>query len=176
MLNAVTADELISTDLAGDEAVSMAWSTDGATVLVGGLEGRLHVLDAGTLGRRSPARIVSPGWVKDVAISPSGDLAASLGTDGDLVLWDTSTWQPLGRPVSDATAWGWLSYDEDTRVLHSWSETGQLLDVSTDLDAWSQAACVSANRELTDEEVTLYLRDAAGQGAGACSATPRVQR
>ena len=29
---------------------------------------------------------------------------ATLGTDGDLTLWDTATWRPYGKPVVDEQA------------------------------------------------------------------------
>ncbi|SOC53501.1 BTAD domain-containing putative transcriptional regulator [Ornithinimicrobium cerasi] len=165
-----TAEEVVAADLPWDDApVSLSWSTDGRTVLVGSFGGRVHALDATTLVPRTPARIVSPGWVIDVAVSPAGDVAASLGTDGDLLLWDTVTWQPLGRPVSDETEWGWMGFDPERPVLHQWADSGTLVSVSVDLSSWVDTACRTANRELSEVERELYLRDRAGQPSAACT-------
>ncbi|WP_225755437.1 BTAD domain-containing putative transcriptional regulator [Actinotalea sp. Marseille-Q4924] len=172
VLDSSTAEELAAAALPGeDEAVSLEWAADGRTVLVGSSQGRVHVLDAGTLAPRSPARIVSPGWVLDLAVSPAGDVAASLGTDGDLLLWDVATWQPLGRPVSDGTMWGWLGFDPERPVLHSWSEQGVVVRVSTAPRDWVAAACAAANRELTDTERQIHLREDARGASPRCEGT-----
>ena len=54
--------------------------------------------------------VVTGGWVLDLATGPNGRFAASLGTDGDVLLWDAKTWRPMGKPLTDGLGWGWLHF------------------------------------------------------------------
>ena len=50
--------------------------------------GYLHVLSATDLQPLVPRRLTTGGWLVGLAVSPNGDHLASLGSDGDLLLWD----------------------------------------------------------------------------------------
>src|SRR5262245_51013352 len=72
-----------------DFPAAMAWSPDGATLVVGGGEGRLWLLDAAT-GSAQPLGEHAPG-VLELAWQPKGNLLASAGQDGSVQLWQIGT-------------------------------------------------------------------------------------
>ena len=90
--------------------VSLAWSRDGETLVAGLHDGHLVFLDALGDGRVAPTRQVTGGFVMDLATSDSGDYLASLGGDGDVMLWDTATWRPYGQPLTDDAGLGWTYF------------------------------------------------------------------
>jgi hypothetical protein len=79
---------------------------------------------------------------------------ASIGSDGDVVLWDAATWQPIGQPVTDDKGWGWLHFTEDER-LQVFFESGELVELAVDPSVWLEHACRAANRDLTPEESAI---------------------
>ena len=93
-------------------------------------------------------------------MSPDGRVLATLGTDGDLTLWDTTTWRPYGKPVVDEQAWGFIHFPdaESVQVLF---DTGRRVRLSVDREEWVAAACSAANRNLTADEAAIVLP---GQG------------
>jgi WD40 repeat protein len=143
----------------GDPAVSVAWAGDGDVLLVGTRAGELHIRRVSDLGEAAPARLVTDGWVTDVQVSPTGDLAATVGTDGELLLWDTATWRPLGKRLTDGLGWGWASFAADGSSVRTQHSSGQLVQWSTDPDAWLAAACRVANRDLSRDEWALVHGD-----------------
>ncbi len=136
---------------------SAAFTRDGEDLAVGSTDGWLHLLDGSSLRPTAPRRLITGGFVLDVEVSPDGRMAATLGTDGDTVLWDTSTWQPFGQRVVDGGGWGFLAFDEGPDRLSVESELGHRTTVRTDPAAWVAAACAAANRELTTDEVAVVL-------------------
>jgi len=90
-----------------------------------------------------------------VVTGPDGRYLASVGTDGDVLLWDTTTWQPIGQPVTDGAGWGWLGFDADSRPLRAVFQNGSVLAFTVDPDAWITGACQIVNRDLTAEESAL---------------------
>jgi WD40 repeat protein len=139
--------------------LTFAWTPDGRTVVAGDSHGSVSFLDGETLETVAPTRTLRGGWVMDLEVAPDGRLLASLGTDGSVVLWDTTGWTPLGQPVSDARHWGLLAFSPDAGTLRSLHETGELVELSTDPDAWVRNACRVANRDLTAEEAAIVLPD-----------------
>ena len=85
-------------------------------------------------------------------VDPTGRLLASLGTDGDVLLWDTTTWQPLGTPLVDDGSWGWLRFTPEGDRLVASYEDGAVLTVPTDPQEWVALACRVAGRDLTAGE------------------------
>ena len=71
--------------------LSAAWTPDSSSLLVGSLTGRVHVLEAVSLEDSAPTRSVAGGFVIDVEIGEDGAVAATMGTDGDVLLWDAQS-------------------------------------------------------------------------------------
>jgi len=134
------------------QVTSLAWSTDGRTLIVGELTGFIRFLDATDLDPVAPPRLIAAGYVANLAASPDGRLLASLGTDGDLMLWDTATWRPYGKPLADNHGWGVLAFSPDGDRLRVLYEDHTLLEMSVRPADWVAAACREANRDLTPEE------------------------
>ncbi len=142
-------------DDADDLMLSAAWTPDSSSLLVGSQSGRVHFLDAGTLEESAPTRLITGGYVIDVEISDDGAVAATLGTDGDVLLWDARTWKPYGLPVLDHGQWGYLSFEGDRlRVDH---QEGTRSYVAIAPEQWVDAACQAANRDLTEEEFAVLF-------------------
>ncbi len=152
-----TGDELVSRALEEPDEIlfSAAWTPDSSSLLVGSASGRVHILDAATLDTSKPTRLITGGFVIDVEISDDGAVAATMGTDGDVLLWDARSWTPYGLPVLDHGQWGYLTFEGDRlRVDH---EEGTRSYVSIERETWVAAACEAANRDLTEEEFAVLL-------------------
>jgi DNA-binding SARP family transcriptional activator/WD40 repeat protein len=143
---------------ADDQLVqAIAWTSDSRTIAAGADDGRLHVVSADTLEPVAPARLITGGWVTDLEIAPDGRTMASIGSDGDVTLWDTTTWRPYGQPVTDDRAWGWLTFAADGSDLRVFFEGGEVVQVSVEPAEWVAAACSAAGRNLTAEESAVIL-------------------
>jgi hypothetical protein len=119
--------------------------------VLGSITGRLYFLDAATLEPVAPQRLLTGGFVIDLEVEPEGTMLAAMGSDGDVTLFDTTTWRPYGKPVTDGLGWGFLSFSfEDT--LRIFSEFGSVSTIGTDPAEWVDRACEVANRNLSDEE------------------------
>jgi DNA-binding SARP family transcriptional activator/WD40 repeat protein len=150
--NVLTSTDLASRSATAQRATALGWTSGG--LVVGGLDGRLSFLDAGTLEPVAPPREVSAGFVIDV-VEVDG-VVATLGTDGDVRLWDPATWSPIGLPVTEENVPGFLSGHDG--VLRAWFEGGSLgtngraRDLELDPDGWVERACAIAGRQLSDDE------------------------
>ena len=149
----VATGEVLEERTEPDETAFMAfaWSADGSELAVGGFSGRVTFLSADDLTPVAARRQVTAGFVIDLERSPDGATVASLGSEGDVRLWDPATWEPYGQPVLDDRTWGMLSFAEDG-TLDVFYETGEHHAVETDPEAWVAAGCAAANRGLTEDE------------------------
>jgi DNA-binding SARP family transcriptional activator/WD40 repeat protein len=136
---------------------AIAWTSDSRTIAAGADDGRLHVVSADTLEPVAPARLITGGWVTDLEIAPDGRTMASIGSDGDVTLWDTTTWRPYGQPVTDDRLWGWLTFAENGSDLRVFFEGGEVVQISVEPAEWVAAACAAAGRNLTAEESAVIL-------------------
>jgi len=152
---ATTGETLATTDLDDDGLRRVAWSADGSTLVLGSLSGRLHFLNATTLEPVAVPRVVTAGFVLDVAFSPDSPVLAVMGTDGDTTLFDTTTWRPYGRPVVDHLGWGLLAF-RGTQ-LGMYTESGAPREISTDPEEWVAAGCRASNTRFTPEESAVIL-------------------
>jgi WD40 repeat protein len=85
-----------------DFPVAVAWSPDGGRLAVGGGEGGIHLLDAGTavvqkLGEHAPG-------VLELAWQPKGTGLVSSGQDGAVQLWNTASAQ-APRQLARGARW-----------------------------------------------------------------------
>ena len=151
-----TGEELAAMELPeGGSLTRVAFSADSHTLALGADSGRLYFLDVGTLEQVAPSRLVTSGYVADLQLSPDGSILAAMGGDGDVTLFDSSTWRPYGKPVVDGLGWGFLSFTDDS--LRIYGQDGHDYELSTDLAAWVAAGCRTANTELTAEESAVLL-------------------
>lgn len=135
----------------GDGMLTGTW-VDDRTVVVGGWDGVLHVLDGRDLSTLAPPRLVAAGWLTDLVASPDGRLVAGMDTDGKVSLYDTAAWRPLGRPVLQVEDWSGLSFTADGRTLRVWSGGNGRVAMVMRPEAWLRGACRVAGRELTRDE------------------------
>ena len=154
LYDAADGRELASATLSdADQLMQSQWSADGRTLVLGSRTGRLYFLDGSTFDPVAPQRLVAAGFVLNLALSLDGSLLAVRGTDGDVTLFDTATWRPYGKPVTDGLGWGFLAFTPGQ--LHIFSEQGTVTTLAADPAAWVDAACRVANRDLSPEEFGL---------------------
>jgi DNA-binding SARP family transcriptional activator/WD40 repeat protein len=156
MVDAGTGRRTARTTLPESHGVlQLAWTPDGHHLVAGSGSGRLYILDPTTLTETAPRRIVTGGYVLDLVVSPDGRTLATLGTGGDVTLFDTGTWRPYGAPVIGAGQlfWGFLSLNNDRLTV--FSQTGAIVTLSTRHADWVADACRIANRQLSADEFPL---------------------
>jgi hypothetical protein len=91
-----------------------------------------------------------------------GPLLASLGSDGDVRLWDVETWQPVGLRLTEEHYWGFLS--GRSGELAVWFEgaeggDGRVRRLPLAPEAWVERACSLVSRQLTSDEWALIHPD-----------------
>ena len=142
-------------DSPGGFAQSAAWAADGSSLAVGTTDGWLHALDGDTLEPHSPRRLVTAGVLTDIEVSPDGRMAATIGPEGDVTLWDPARWVPYGQAVTDDRFVGFLRFSPDSRRLLARFNDGTASEVAAEPAAWLVAACTAAHREMTADEWAL---------------------
>ena len=109
-----------------DNPFGFAWLDGGATLAHGGIQGRLafrSIPDGQPIGE---PREVAPGFTLDLATNADATRLATLGTDGEIILWDPVTKQAVGEPLvptSGQQCWGWIWFGSDDGASSSRSST-----------------------------------------------------
>lgn len=159
-----------------DHAISVALNPPGTILAIGKEEGGITLVD--TL-KRAPIAQLMPGSIEPVtqlAFDAGGKmLAAGICVDYRraeegafcaeyaIQLWDVGTWQPLGQPLRGLPFAGAnnyvaaLAFRADGKALASVSMGNELVLWDLSPESWSQMACGSAQRNLTQAEWALYF-------------------
>jgi WD40 repeat protein len=124
-----------------------------------GMEKGSQVLDVAT--KRVVADNLRPTdtVVQTAAWSPDGHLLALGGQVGNVQVWDTSSWQPLGE-VGGLEGWVYpLVFSPDSHLLLAGGiQKDAAVNVWTlDPSVWIQTACQLVGRNLSHEEWSQYV-------------------
>jgi serine/threonine protein kinase len=93
-------------------AATVAWSPDGTTLAIAGLDHKIYLWDAAIGSRRATLEgHVNEGFVG--TFHPAGTLLASNGWEGRLWLWEPV----LGRPWLNVTAFEAGAFSQDGRIV-----------------------------------------------------------
>ena len=177
----VTGLELSSFDADVGQVISLAVSPDGTRLLTGGDGGTVNLWRASAGGARLEATL-SPGhqsFAGDVAFDESGELAASVGIDEKVLVWDVAprgeiaAWA-AGLPVTfagDGTHIATTGPDGGSIVIRrtsDWQPETVLADVavgtSSETDQWRQIGGIAVTPAL-DRVVAVTADDADGSGS-----------
>jgi WD40 repeat protein len=127
-----------------DFPAAMLWAPDGATLVVGGGEGRLFEVNPITGATRKFGEH-GPG-VLELAWQPKGELLASAGQDGSVRLWQGAASAVEPRVLHRSARWP---------AGLAWRADGQALAFASGKDVLLFAADGSALRALSGHSVTL---------------------
>jgi WD40 repeat protein len=146
---------------------ALAFTPDGTTVAVGTEIGEIALLAAAT-GEPRGARLAGHlGPVSDLAFAPDGRTLVSAGDDRSLILWNVESQLQIGLPLrghsgpvlsvafspdGKAVASGGIKLEAEAPA------GGEVFIWDVDVNSWNAAACTIANRALSAEESTRYLR------------------
>lgn len=103
--------------------VSLAVSRDGRLIASGDENGELIVWHGDTGDSLAPAIKAHTDGINSLDFSPDGSMLAS-GCDETAKLWNTTTWQPSGKPISCGAVINCIRY----------SPSSELLAIATDCD------------------------------------------
>jgi hypothetical protein len=108
-------------------AFSVQFSPDGKTLAIGDFWGKLRLYDAASLGEEAEAR-GHRGAILSLCYAPRGNLLATVGHDGKILLWnpyDIEDHEPLGFRAHKGSAW-LVVFAPDGRTLASAGESGRV--------------------------------------------------
>jgi len=101
----------------------MSCTRDGALAATGCDDGRIYIWDLATGSRI--AALTHPTALCSLLFSPNGKTLAAGYTDGQVILWSTSTWSPSHTlPSADGASVGALTFSPDGRLLATGNQNG----------------------------------------------------
>jgi WD40 repeat protein len=133
--------------------------------------GTPHVIGAGVGGQlwrwdMASGELLARGRSRDtssllnLSISPSGSMLAGYHAfSAQLALFDAVTLRPIGAPLAVGDRWFSAQFSADGRHVLGNSLFNGLTRWNVDPEAWQEAACLAAGRNLTRREWTEYLGD-----------------
>jgi WD40 repeat protein/DNA-binding SARP family transcriptional activator len=130
---AATGDDLPTVNPHAD-SVSFALRPDGRLLAIGGRDGTVSLVDAGTLlPLGKPVRAMSRGPVYGVGFAPRSNLLVVGGADGDLVTYDARARRVVRRLRGHNAAVWTPSFSRDGRLMAtgSFDDTVRLWDLPT---------------------------------------------
>ena len=140
-----------------------AFIESGRTIVIPGVSGRLHFVDAASgasLGRDPAADegampVGSAATPVSVSASPDGRLLSVASAVRPIEIWDVATGEMRGSIAAPpgTVAAGFVS-DSELVVL---TDTGGVEIIDLDVDVWIERACRAAGRELTAREWQRFL-------------------
>jgi DNA-binding SARP family transcriptional activator/outer membrane protein assembly factor BamB len=147
----VTRDAANGTQLAERSGVVSAAFGPAGLVAISTPDGRLDFLERGTLAVVGPPVTGIPGPVEQYAYSADGHLLAVRGSDGDVWLVDVAARALLGGPIPlEGPAEGLAMRPDGAELAVGSDDRVVLWDLRP--EAWVQAACRVAGRDLTEAE------------------------
>ena len=115
--------------------------------------GHVRLWDAESGATISTASVQHAGLVNGLAFAPSGDLLASGGADGAVMLWDASTLRRVGAPLPGRPRYFiWPVFDPSGREIVGIEEEGSVFAWTVDPEQLVGRVCRTVARELTDAE------------------------
>ena len=166
------------------DVTSAALSADGATLVTGHSDGRLHLWDL-TTPARGRAFEAHSGAVTAVALSPDGATAVSGGADGAVRQWDVATGEERSTPAGHRGAVRALEFTGDGATLLSAAADGTLRrwqpdGAQVDTRSFDQAAlgvfALSPARVLAVEDGRFHVLDVATGWEVTEGPLPRTMR
>ena len=145
---------------------SVAFNPDGKTLASASGDNTVRLWD---LAKPNPVGALLTGHkesVNSVAFSPdgktlasgSGNLFITLSTDNTVRLWDVTSRQPLGEPLTGhSSAVTSVAFSPDGKKLASGSDDGTVRLWDVDPSSWASRACRRANRNLSQAEWDNYI-------------------
>ena len=129
---------------------TVAWIRSRQLTVGGDLSGSLHVWE-GT--NHSAARVFAAhrGMIECLALSPDETRLATAGADQVIRIWDTATWESVGRRQGHRAFVFGLCFSADGRSLYSGDRSGTVKEWSLDEVPGTQAMGSGTNGYLSQD-------------------------
>jgi WD40 repeat protein len=95
--------------------------------------------------------------VNRLAFNPDGKILASSSMDKTIILWDMTTYQPIGNPLTNTDYLLPIVFSPDGKILASGGHDGVIIlwDLST--QSWINKTCQRVGRNFTQAEWSQYF-------------------
>lgn len=143
--------------------ISLAFSPDGQLLASGGRDNNVTIWEVSSF---KPLEVASAhtNWIQAIAFAPDGKTLATASRDETLILWDVTdpaNLRQIGEPlVGHGSSVNTVAFSPDGKTLVSGAENRSVIVWHMDVTEWVNAACHLANRDLTSDEWTRFLRTA----------------
>jgi WD40 repeat protein/DNA-binding SARP family transcriptional activator/KaiC/GvpD/RAD55 family RecA-like ATPase len=133
----------------------LEFSPDGRLLAVGGEPGQLSAWHVGSWTRAWTANVITNAPTGLISFSPDGQLLSTTGGDGKLLLFDATTGEEIGTPLTTTAAAAAFAPDGNSLLIMDGATGVRRWDV--DPRSWVRRACSIAGRDLTSDEWQRYL-------------------